>query len=157
MTMTTDTTCVWACPRCGHRGEFTQRPKWGNERYVLEDWNLCFDCYRKQYAAAVARWAAPPEAVAGAGGVVTAPGRALLADDVVGLVNDPERSILKLAISVAHVVAARAVVDTLELTFDLAGVPQIVIVGAPLPYSFVRDLAAVVATDFAPLQRKVRG
>lgn len=150
-------TCVWTCVYCGHRGAFTLRPTFGNEKYVLEDTSMCFPCYRKMYAAAVSRWAAPSPAVAGQGGVVTAPGRAALADDVDGLIDDPERNILKLAISVAHVVAARAVCETLELTFDLGGVPQIVIVGAPLPYSFVRDLAAVVATDFAPLQRKARG
>jgi hypothetical protein len=150
-------TCVWTCVYCGHRGVFHQRPVFGDEKYVLRDTSMCFPCYRKMYAAAMARWSSGNLALADGAGVVTAPGRAALADDVDGLIDDPERNILKLAIAVAHIVVARAVVDTLELTFDLGGVPQVVIVGAPLPYSFVRDLAAVVATDFAPLQRKARG
>lgn len=150
-------TCVWTCVYCGHQGGYHRRPAFGDEKYVLADTHMCFPCYRKMYAAAMARWSSGNRALADAAGVVTAPGRAALADDVDGLIDDPERNILKLAIAVADVVTVRPVVETLELIFDLGSVPQTVIVGPPLPYSFVRDLAAVVATDFAPLQRKARG
>lgn len=154
-TTTNAIACDWTCA-CGYHGSFHLRPMWGDEKYLLDE-VICFPCYRRRYVSIMDRWAHPMPAFADAAGVVTAPGRPLLAEHVESLVEHPDRNILKLAISVAHVVVARAVVDTLELTFDLGGLPQAVIVGAPLPHSFVRDLAAVVATEFAPLQRKARG
>lgn len=149
--------CIWTCVRCGHRGDFHQPPTVHDDKYVLADAPLCFSCYRTRYGEACGRWGVPSEALVGDDHVVTAPGRAALAADVIDLLNDPDRRIVALAISVAHRVWARVQFGTLELVFDLGSVPLVVIVGAPLPFTFVRDLATMVATDFAPLQRKARG
>lgn len=150
-------TCVWQCIYCGRRAEFTRRPTFGSERYVLEDTTACFTCYRRMYEAAMARWGTEDAALHDATGMVTSPGRAVLADDIDGMVDDPDRLILKHAVRLATAVRARPMHTMLELAFDLGSIPRVVIVGASLPWDFLHDFAAFVAANFPHLAHKARG